>query len=282
MPSDNLKPPRRRIRLAKKGFDGSPPSERSPFSLPSITKEARLAAARLGVSAPPRYESLDRERNKDFTQSCMGTEQELQLVGKWLVEIIFIPETNQLEALLPFNKVNRDIFAFGLDFVAHLLIETIDLPRLFSDGFFLRDEHLQKEFSYYIWGDHPRTGIQCHCRSFTITDPIWTGELRIYSTSLGSIRDFTVSSLSPETIINATATIAGTGDIVYNYGRHLDEHNINCCCGDQPLKGLWPWPKEEQAKDATSGGVCNLRRTIALDISNHIYILKDKYKKRGE
>ena len=155
--------------------------------------------------------------------------------------MIFIPDLSELIAIRPVT-MNMDVWSFGLNFAAHLVIETTDLPSLMEHGFFINEEHMQKRFSYYIRGTHPQTGIKCHCRSFTITDRLWTGELRINSTSKTPIADFCVSSLSAEIVTSAVA-VKGNGDIVYHYGRDRPMDTVNCIDESRPLTGLWPWPR---------------------------------------
>ena len=182
---------------------------------------------------------------------CRNSTNEDGETNKWLVEMILIPNQAQLEPLATrqHTLLGWDRISWSLDITVHFIIETSNIHTLMQEGFFITEGHVQHDQSYYIQDQHPRTGHRCHGWSFTITDRLWTGELRVCSRKAELVQNFRVASLSAELVECAAVAKSGRqncGDVVYQYIRGRGASNINVMCSGESLIGLWPWPRREE------------------------------------
>jgi hypothetical protein len=136
--------------------------------------------------------------------------------------------------------------------VAILCVKTRDVPRLMREGFFWSTENVVPEEGYMSsetrreWTDQ---GLR-HRRTWMLADksndeaPRWVGRLDVISLSRRILPGFRLQNLSRGNVYAARAWIAHRQ--IYNWDcRWADEYNYNCIYDDTPLRGWWPWPREE-------------------------------------
>jgi hypothetical protein len=74
--------------------------------------------------------------------------------------------------------------------------------------------------------------------------PRWVARLDVVSLSLKLLPGFRLQSLSRGNVFAARAWTALHR--IYDWDcRWVDEYNYNCIYDDKPLRGWWPWPREE-------------------------------------
>ncbi|KAI8684779.1 hypothetical protein NCS57_00144900 [Fusarium keratoplasticum] len=92
------------------------------------------------------------------------------------------------------------------------------------------------------------------CRTYYLDDleddPQWMAKLTVHSHELHVLSEFRLRDLRVEDILSAMA-FRPRGHRVCYYHAHKPQHGINAIYDNMPLKGWWPWPKEEEAAGET-------------------------------
>lgn len=130
-----------------------------------------------------------------------------------------------------------------------LRVNAHDLPRLMREGFYWSEANVDHERGEY--SSHRREEDRNLVR-FTRTyyledlqeDPQWMAQLTVYSFEIHVLSTFRLRDLRVKDVLQARA-FRPRGREVYYYNAHEPTHFINAIYDDMPLKGWWPWPKEE-------------------------------------
>ncbi|KAK4041922.1 hypothetical protein C8A01DRAFT_34029 [Parachaetomium inaequale] len=138
---------------------------------------------------------------------------------------------------------------------AVLMVKTSDVPRLMREGFFWSAENVLPEEGYLSsetrreWRDVgfrlTRTWILVDKSNHEDGAPGWVAHLEVMSSFREVLAGFRVQSLSRENVYAARAWNRLRQEI-YGYDcRWPGRYNYNCIYDDKPLRGWWPWPREE-------------------------------------
>jgi hypothetical protein len=136
--------------------------------------------------------------------------------------------------------------------VAFLEVECKDVPRLMREGFFWSAENVLPAGGYMSkpGPDFTVLGFR-HQRTWVIAEkpddgtPQWRGTVEVMSPLLETLINFRIQDLSAKNVFIAHAW-NGAGCQTYNYHDEDPIHNYNCIYDNKPLKGWWPWPKEQR------------------------------------
>ncbi|KAK4140775.1 uncharacterized protein C8A04DRAFT_14637 [Dichotomopilus funicola] len=139
--------------------------------------------------------------------------------------------------------------------IGYLWIWCNNVPRLMREGFFwsvnniLHDEgcllsETRREFT--ALGSSYR-------RHWSLLDwhpdqpagaPQWEGSLVVSSDRINILANFQVQDLTWENVYCASVH-NDDRDSVYDYSALEEDSNYNCFYDNMPMKGFWPWPREE-------------------------------------
>jgi hypothetical protein len=155
---------------------------------------------------------------------------------------------------------NPDVFLDHptAQWAAILTVKTSDVPRLVREGFFWSAENVVPEEGYMssetrrewtLWRElgfhHTRTWILVDKSSHEDGAPGWVARLEVLSGFPELPTGFRVQSLSRENVYAARAW-NGLQQAIYDYDcRWPGRYHYNCIYDDKPLRGWWPWPREE-------------------------------------
>ncbi len=141
--------------------------------------------------------------------------------------------------------------------VVFLKVRCENVARLMDEGFhWTVDDNILREegsMSHRLRGEWEAFGFR-HARRWTLADkgretPRWVALLEVVTPFLEILPAFPLHELSTANIISANACDA-RDKLVYNYSRATPGQNYNCLYDLRPLRGWWPWPKEETPKEA--------------------------------
>jgi hypothetical protein len=137
--------------------------------------------------------------------------------------------------------------------LAVLAVKCRDVPRLMREGFFWSAENVLPEQGYMSSETRPRwRALGCrHKRTWILADRAdddsavrWVGQLDVVTPDLSLLANFQVKTLSRDNVYAADATNAHQRHIYY-YDYRSPRYSYNCIYDNKPLKGWWPWPREE-------------------------------------
>ncbi|KAI1263240.1 hypothetical protein F5Y18DRAFT_429329 [Xylariaceae sp. FL1019] len=146
---------------------------------------------------------------------------------------------------------------FLQDWCAQLLVKCDDLPRLMREGFHWSLTNIVREDGFAEPFKDPDGGIKTRftvVRTYYLRDlnykPLWTAKLIVHSVSSDALRAFRPADLSH----NNVRYLRGWnkfGQPVYVYSTEHPTFNINAIYDEEPLSGIWPWPRADtKAPDA--------------------------------
>lgn len=130
-----------------------------------------------------------------------------------------------------------------------------DVPRLMREGFFWSANNILREEGYFghsLRHEWTTKGYR-HVRTWILADrpsggesenPRWVGRLEVVSASLELLSGFRVDKLSSKNVCGADAWDA-RDHAIYHYKRNAPGDNYNSIYDDRPLRGWWPWPKDD-------------------------------------
>lgn len=72
----------------------------------------------------------------------------------------------------------------------------------------------------------------------------WTAVVWVYANALDPVANFRITDLTSE---NCAQAKAWNRHLMYFYDKNSPELNINTLLDDQPMEGIWPWPRSEQS-----------------------------------
>ncbi|KAG7285551.1 hypothetical protein NEMBOFW57_010180 [Staphylotrichum longicolle] len=140
---------------------------------------------------------------------------------------------------------------------AILEVKCRDVPHLMREGFFWSAENVLPEEGYLSPESRPEwTALGCrHKRTWILADqsdngqgqrrdPQWVGRLEVVSPVPEALPGFRVQELSRSNVYSAAAWNARE-QLVYRYDYRSPSQNCNCIYDDKPLKGWWPWPRDD-------------------------------------
>jgi hypothetical protein len=133
-----------------------------------------------------------------------------------------------------------------------LEVKCRDVARLMREGFFWSAENVLPEEGYMAEESRPEwLAIGCrHKRTWILADrssgqePQWVGSLEVVSPHLEVLSRFRLQNLSRKNIYSAGAWNA-LEQMVYSHDYRYLSKSFNCIYDDKPLKGWWPWPRED-------------------------------------
>ncbi|KAL6921532.1 hypothetical protein FSHL1_005501 [Fusarium sambucinum] len=137
---------------------------------------------------------------------------------------------------------------------AILDISATDIIELMQGGLHVCQENVKVHESYIMWSDVTANQEQLCYRHYALTDPKWSGSLVLRSKDINQLSGFRLEDISPDRVFHATvaAEVGEDTRIVYFYEAKLTGAKINVIMDDEPLPGLWPWPKKELANQGKS------------------------------
>ena len=139
---------------------------------------------------------------------------------------------------------------------AFFAAKCLDVPHLMREGFFWSADNLVPEEGRMGYLPDPEwTDKGFHkMRTWILTDksenPQWAARLQVFAPDLKTLSAFRLQMLTKQNISTANAWDV-RDDVVYNYDHYRPGQNFNCIYDDRPLKGWWPWPREDG-----EGGAC--------------------------
>ncbi|RMJ12935.1 hypothetical protein BHE90_009578 [Fusarium euwallaceae] len=143
----------------------------------------------------------------------------------------------------------------------YLEVSAHDVPKLMREGFYWSEanvDHERGEFTIYPREDN--TNLVRFSRTYYLEDlhedPQWMAQLKVYSFELDVLSTFRLRNLRVKDILKARAYRPQDHEVYY-YHAHEPGHFINAIYDDMPLKGWWPWPKEEVTEDETEDEAAN-------------------------
>lgn len=139
------------------------------------------------------------------------------------------------------------------DWLGELVVKCDDVASLMRNGLFWTTKNVQweqgyadeaVEFNVYHKEGFFRTS-RWFLRDMDNEPPQWTASLIVWARH-GVLDAFKLEDLS---VNNANYCWAWNSEasLVYEYYDMFPERNVNVIYGVMPMKGWWPWPREEQA-----------------------------------
>lgn len=139
--------------------------------------------------------------------------------------------------------------------MAHFQVWCKNMPRLLREGFFWSVENIVPEKGRLLRERRPDlTDLGCsYRRNWYLIDqhrdqpantPQWEGSLVVSSHRIDVLANFQMRDLTWENVYRASV-YTDDGDKIYNYTALEADRNYNCFYDDMPMKGFWPWPREE-------------------------------------
>ncbi|KAI8691778.1 hypothetical protein LRP88_09042 [Fusarium phalaenopsidis] len=160
----------------------------------------------------------------------------------WALDIIFVSDLDVPDDTMP-------------EWKAYLRVSAHDVPRLMREGFYWSEVNVDQERGEYA--SYPREenpSLPRFCRTYYLDDleddPQWMAQLTVHSHELHVLSKFRLRDLRVEDILSAMA-FRPRSHRVYYYHARKPQHCINAIYDNMPLKGWWPWPKEEEAAGET-------------------------------
>ncbi|QPC77156.1 hypothetical protein HYE68_007908 [Fusarium pseudograminearum] len=154
--------------------------------------------------------------------------------------------------VLKFASITKDFrndtFTLDLDegWIAVLDIDAKDIIGLMQEGLYVSEENAKMHENYIEWSDNfPNRVLRCY-RHFTLTHPKWSGKMSVQSNDSNIVSGFRMEHLSADRVYHAVSVIKSDNveRKVYWYDSPPNAPKINAILDDEPLPGLWPWPKE--------------------------------------
>jgi hypothetical protein len=193
--------------------------------------------------------SYDYDGDKPYNDDEGGCLNEYETFGqeRGLVELRMLPIRGAAER------------PAALPWVAVLEVKCRDVARLMREGLFWTAGNIVPGKDYISWETRPENrSLGYHYkRTWILVDKSkgqarqWVGRLEVMSPRADLLLGFQVQDLSTDDVYAATAT-NGFRHCIYNFDRRFSHHNYNCIYGRKPLKGWWPWPRDDPEE-----GNCN-------------------------
>lgn len=159
----------------------------------------------------------------------------------WQVLLYFASYCDNLRKGKPPNDPNSY-------WCADLDIITTDIVGLMREGLYVSQDNVKVQDNHVRWGRHPRDQTKwMWYRHYTLVHPKWSGRLVVQTVSFELASEFRLEHLSADGVYKARAqAMAGFDNSVYWYEvRNPHASRMNFILDDEPLPGLWPWPKKE-------------------------------------
>ncbi|KAJ4133784.1 hypothetical protein NW768_005372 [Fusarium equiseti] len=160
----------------------------------------------------------------------------------WQVLLHFASDCEDLREGIPGSELKRD-------WSADLDIITTDIVGLMREGLYVSQDNVKVQDNHVRWEKHPadQTKWMFH-RHYTLLHPQWSGRLVVRTMTFELASEFRLEHLSADGVYKAWArATTGSDNSVYWYEiRNPHYSRINFILDDEPLPGLWPWPKKER------------------------------------
>ncbi|EXK40217.1 hypothetical protein FOXG_20290 [Fusarium oxysporum f. sp. lycopersici 4287] len=182
--------------------------------------------------------------NRAFPPSYL----EVTATKSWKVTLLFGSDPDLLREAIPQVKLN-------IGWQAHLELSTKDIIGLMREGLYVSQENVvvqescmtvrpyQQEHQTYYYDRH-----------FALAGPNWKGNLVVTTLSCHIATNFRVEHLSADKVCRSYALDASKTECwVYSFMINNPEVNANFILDDTPLKGLWPWPRNEHVIQGMEG-----------------------------
>ncbi|KAG8676791.1 hypothetical protein FPOAC1_002799 [Fusarium poae] len=129
---------------------------------------------------------------------------------------------------------------------AALDIVTTDIVGLMKEGLYVSQDDVEVHENYITWTDNTEGRQRVYYRHYTLVHSKWSGKLVVQFRRLDNVPKFRVEHLSAEQVYHASAAATIEFDNrVYYYEAGPPRDRMNFILDDEPLPGLWPWPKQE-------------------------------------
>lgn len=174
------------------------------------------------------------------------------------------PSQKNWAVLLKFGSyeegVEKESFDIDLNtgWFAVLDITTTDIVGLMQEGLYVTQEILQVQDNKLQWKFWPAHQVTYFYRQFTLIHPKWSGELTVRTANVAVAKEFRLEHLSADRVHLAHANaMTGVENNVYWYDPLLPVA-VNFILDDEPLPGLWPWPKKQLYGEGKIEGGCSV------------------------
>jgi len=159
----------------------------------------------------------------------------------WQVLFYFASDCVDMREGTPGTELN-------LDWCADLDIIATDIVGLMREGLYVSRDTVKVQDNHVRWGKHPTDQTKwMWYRHYTLVHPKWSGQLVVRTTTFELTSKFRLEHLSADRVFKACArATTGFDNSVYWYEvRNPHSSRMNFILDDEPLPGLWPWPKKE-------------------------------------
>ncbi|SCO77337.1 uncharacterized protein FRV6_01549 [Fusarium oxysporum] len=166
--------------------------------------------------------------------------QEVTSTKLWKVDLWFGSDPDLVRETIPQVKLN-------IGWQAHLELSTTDIVGLMREGLYVCQENvIVQESCMTVRPYQQEHQTYYYDRHFALTGPNWKGNLVVTTLSCPVATNFRVEHLSADKIFRSYASdISRTQCWVYHFMINNPKVNANYILDDTPLKGLWPWPRNE-------------------------------------
>ncbi|KAG8351802.1 hypothetical protein FVEN_g10199 [Fusarium venenatum] len=195
-----------------------------------------------GQSLPPANDATSKYRSPTYgpSQWCENRFGKDQPPESWRILISFASNT---------NDIGEEAFELDLNggWGALLDIVTTDIVGLMKEGLYVSQDDVKVHENYLTWTDSPQDQQKTYYRYYTLINSKWSGKLVVRSETLDSVVGSRLEHLSAERVYHASpaAIIGFDNNRVYYYEAASQGDRMNFILDDEPLPGLWPWPKKE-------------------------------------